>query len=171
MPRGVVGPSQASAGRRRADRRMHEPAPVRAVQPLGRRDVGVIGMATVGRRFVPPAERPAAGVAAEKRRERPRPRRANPARRPSAGSLTPHVSLSMSETGAARSRGEIARVIHGGMGGDFPSRSNTLRGVGRRHFVPHAHVYSDGKGRRSELAFCGSDGARQGCPRIGTPAR
>ena len=56
----------------------------------------------VGRRSVPPGERPIASVAVGKRRERPRPRRANLAPRPSTGSLTPHVLVSMSKTGAAR---------------------------------------------------------------------
>src|SRR5947207_7999888 len=55
-----------------------------------------------GRRFVLPVERPTAGVAAEKRRERPRPPRAYPAPRPSAGSLTPLVSAPMSVTGASQ---------------------------------------------------------------------
>ncbi len=89
MSRGAVGPPRASAPQRRSHRRAHEPRPARAWQPLGHHDLGATAMVAVERRSVPPAERPTAGVAAEKRRERPRLRRADPARRPSAGSRTP----------------------------------------------------------------------------------
>ena len=68
-----------------------------------------------GRRLLPPVERPIAGAAVGKRRERPRPRRANLAPRPSTGSLTPHVLLSMPKAGAARMATGIDRVMHGGL--------------------------------------------------------
>ena len=102
MPRGAVGPPRASAPYRRSHRGPHEPRPARSVQPLGRHDLGAMPLVGDGRRSVPPAERPTARVAAEKRRERPRPRRAYPAPRPSAGSLTPLVSVPMSVTGASQ---------------------------------------------------------------------
>jgi len=64
-----------------------------------------------GRRSVPPAERPTADVAAEKKRERPRLRRANAAPRPSTGSLTPLVSVLIMVTGAGIVQAEIVPAI------------------------------------------------------------
>ena len=60
---------------------------------------------------MPPGKRPVTSVAVGKRRERPRPGRANLAPRPSTGSLTPHVLVSMSKTGAARTETRIQRRV------------------------------------------------------------
>jgi hypothetical protein len=60
---------------------------------------------------VPPVERPSAGVAAKKGRERPRLRRANAAPRPSTGSLTPLVSVSIMVTGAGIVQAQIVPAI------------------------------------------------------------
>lgn len=57
----------------------------------------------VGRRYVPPGERPGAGVAAKEGRERPRLRIADAAPGPTAGSLTPQMSVSAVGSGARRS--------------------------------------------------------------------
>ena len=85
--------------------------------------------AASGRRSVPPGVRPIASVAVEKRRERPRPRRANLAPRPSTGSLTPHVLVSVSETGAPREGGGIERVVDSGPSEVLPARGTTLNAV------------------------------------------
>jgi hypothetical protein len=60
---------------------------------------------------VPPVERPSAGVAAKKGRERPRLPRANAAPRPSTGSLTPLVSVSIMATGAGIVQAQIVPAI------------------------------------------------------------
>lgn len=82
MPQGAVGPLARPVPQRRSHRRAHEPRPARALQPLGRHDLGATAMVAVGRRSVPPAERPTAGVAVEKRRERPPLRNSGPWRCP-----------------------------------------------------------------------------------------
>ncbi len=41
---------------------------------------------------------------------------------------------------------------------------NNLNAVYAAPFRPHTHVYSDGECRRSEPAFCGSEGTCQGSP-------
>ena len=66
-------------------------------------DVRAVAIVAAGRRFVPPGERPSAGVTARKGRERPRLRIANAAPGLSAGSLTPHMSVSLS----GRALGEV----------------------------------------------------------------
>jgi hypothetical protein len=71
-------------------------------QSLERDDVAVGQRGQDGRRIVPPGERPSTSVEVKMGRERPRPRRAYPAPRPSAGSLTPLVSVPMSVTGASQ---------------------------------------------------------------------
>lgn len=58
---------------------------MRAVQLHGQHDFRTITIVVVGRRFVPPVERPSTGVAAQKGRERPRLRIAYAAPRPAGG--------------------------------------------------------------------------------------
>jgi hypothetical protein len=69
-------------------------------------------MVSVGRRSVPPAERPNAAVRAEKRRERPRPRRANLAPRPYTGGRS-RLSCPCPgrRTGASTFPGEVVSAI------------------------------------------------------------
>jgi hypothetical protein len=72
----------------------------RALQVLVQRYVRGLVTVNVGRRFVPPAERPSTGVGVEMGRERPRLRTAFAAPTPAAGSLTPHVPVSVTCWGA-----------------------------------------------------------------------
>ncbi len=90
---------------------------------------------TGGRRSVPPGERPIASVAVGKRRERPRPWRANLAPRSSTGSLTPHVLVSMSKTGAARMATESTASCPADQG-VFAARGNRLNAVGAGDISP-----------------------------------
>lgn len=65
-----------------------------ALQVHVQRDVRRLAVVSVGRRSVPPAERPSTGVGTEMGRERPRPRLAAAAPRPFSGvAHAPHVGV------------------------------------------------------------------------------
>jgi len=89
-----------------------------------------------GQRSVPPGERPITCVAVGKRRERPRPRRANLAPRPTHG--VAHASRVGVDAGDGRSpdwRPKRARGARGPIEASSGTRQETQRGPSRHHFV------------------------------------
>ena len=72
------------------------------MQLQAQQDLGAMAIVAVGRRSVPPGEHPSAGVTARKGRERPHLRVVDVAPGPSAGSLTPYMSVSAVGSGARR---------------------------------------------------------------------
>ena len=95
MPRGAVGPSNVSARQPRSHLCRHDPSPKRAPQVHIQQGVRSVTVFCVGRRSMPPAERPSTGVRAEMGRERPASAsHMRPRARP-AGSLTPHTWVSV----------------------------------------------------------------------------
>jgi hypothetical protein len=103
MRQSAVGPPHASAWLCRSQRRAHAGDVGAPCKHLGAIILAPGPLVGDGRRSVPPAERPIADVAAEKRRERPRLRVVDAAPRLSGGvAHAPHVGVRVG-TGAPRS--------------------------------------------------------------------
>ena len=116
---GAVGPPPVVAAISRLARDSSATAVMEAPQSTDGADVVAGWAESGGRRFVPPVERPSAGVAAKKGVSDPacgarmRPRAVH-------GSLTPLVSVSIMVTGAGLVQAQIVPAIGHRNGGRFP---------------------------------------------------
>ena len=95
----------------------------------------------VGRRIVPPGERPSTGVAAKKGRERPRLRRANLTQRPGERSRSRPLSVAHSVREPVSTHVPVRRPISGH---DLPEDSRVEYAVGRWLFSGALDSYSRG---------------------------